>query len=100
MATLWVVEFAELPQDERGKDVPVGNLGDVTVQKVTIAGTSAATTNGMQNTTRYVRLLADATCYVAVATSPTASSDTTPFGSEIPEYFGIQPGEKVAVITR
>ena len=50
-----------------------------------------------------VRVMADANCFVTWGEDPTATDDGLsgrPMGSENPEYFDIEAGHKIAVITR
>lgn len=79
-------------------------LGDpIEVLTVAIGGSSAATsaitTSGTMPRVR-VRLFAQSDCYIAWGENPTASSSTTPLGSENPEFFDVARGHKIAVITR
>ena len=74
---------------------------------ITIGGTSAASAGvvdpGGGNRARYVRVVADAICWVTWGGSPTALNDGTEgrmLGSENPEFFWIPADEKIAVIQR
>ena|SRR5210317_1180732 len=81
-------------------DLPMRPNG---TQKVTVATSSAATTNAVAGQTRVVRLLNDPTtagslAFVTFGKTPTATTGDTPLADGREEYFQINPGEKVAVI--
>lgn len=49
--------------------------------------------------TRFVRLQCDTRCAVRVTTAGTAATTSNkPLAADSPEYFGVQPGDKVSVI--
>lgn len=70
-----------------------------TSQKVTIGGTSAAS-SALGAGTTIVRVFSDTDCHLAFGAAPTAVATGTnlflPAG--IAEYFGVTPGSKIAVI--
>lgn len=83
--------------------IPRSELGDAiqamypgTVQKVTVSGTSAATSNAV--TSSIVRLLSTTDCHIKFGVTPTATTNDTLLLANIPEYFAINNGEKVAAI--
>lgn len=72
---------------------------------VTVSGTSAqsATISGSNKEMRRCRLMADTDCFVTWGDNPTALNDGTegrPLDAENTEIFGIQAGQKIAVIER
>lgn len=69
-------------------------------QKVSVSGTSAATTNtiGGERTWAVVRLLSTTDCHVAFAASPTATTNNMLLKANMPEYFKMNSGDKVAAI--
>ncbi len=67
-----------------------------TVQKVTVSGTSAATPNAVSSSV--VRLLSTTDCYFVFGVTPTATANHSLLIANIPEYFTITPGEKVAAL--
>lgn len=72
-----------------------------TVQKVSVSGSSAATTNaiaGDGNGVGIVRLMSTTDCYVKFGVSPTATTNDMYIAAYQPEYFKINAGEKVAAI--
>jgi len=48
--------------------------------------------------THLVRLVATTNCYVAFGTDPTADTSSLLLIANVPEFFGVKPGEKVAVL--
>lgn len=70
---------------------------------ITISGTSAQSTAITADSRRRkrVRLFTDTDCFVTWGSDPTAASGSSrPMGAENPEYFDIEAGHKIAVITR
>ena len=70
-------------------------------QDVTIASTvvSTTSTNAFGPTTTNVRLLATVACYVNFGPNPTAiKPGGMRLARNLPEYFGVAPGMKVAVL--
>lgn len=64
---------------------------------------SAVPTTGVVGPLAGVRVHSDADCYVTWGDNPTALDDGTEgraVGAENPEYFGVPPGQKLAVISR
>jgi hypothetical protein len=49
--------------------------------------------------TRLVRLMCDTRCAIRISTAGTAATTSNkPLAADSPEYFGVQPGDKVSVI--
>ena len=96
MATLFVAVW------ETAVEVAMGD--PLQEFQVNIAGTSTASSEtviGGDNKRRRIRLFADADCFVTWEETPVAvSTASRPMGAENPEYFDIQAGYKIAVITR
>jgi len=79
------------------EEVVVIGAGSLKSAVITAAGASAT------NVRRVVRLYAIADCFVTWGADPTAVVDGTDgraIGADNPEYFDIQAGHFVAVITR
>lgn len=70
-----------------------------TTQKVTTSGTTAQS-SAFGTSTTLIRVIATQDCFIVTGTSPTAVADGTcallPAG--IPEYFGVNSGDKIAAI--
>lgn len=68
-------------------------------QFVSCSSTSSQFTNAVN--TGFVRVFADVDIVVEFGDSPTAILGTSiPIAAKIPEYFAIEPGDKVAVRTQ
>ena len=50
-------------------------------------------------TTLMVRIHTDAICSIAFGSSPTATANSKRMAADTTEYFGVKPGDRVAVIT-
>lgn len=98
MATLWITEFDRKPLPTDGDAISqIARLPAVAEQTVSI-GASSAQSAALNNDTRFVRLYADAACHVLVGSNPTATAAKMPLAAGAAEYFGVTPGQKIAVI--
>lgn len=89
-------------EDNIGKDevgVPqVAKEPAITKQAFTFAASTQS--DAFSATTKLVRLCnaTDAICYWEIGANPTATADSSPLGANASvEYFGVVPGDKVAV---
>jgi hypothetical protein len=98
MAILDITEYDRLSIDNQGRVILVGLEPQRTNQQVAIGGGSAQSA-ALGDTTRFVRLHADAVCRVAFGPNPTAATTSMRLAAGASEYFGVYPGHKVAVIT-
>ena len=73
-------------------------LRPTTTQKVTISGTSAATSNAFATGAMFVRLVSTTDCHVEFAGTPTATTSSLYLPAEEIEIFKVSPGQKVAGI--
>lgn len=97
MATLYISEFGN--QATIGVSlVPIASLPPVAQQTVAIGGASAASA-AFNAKTHLIRLAADSVCSVLVGDAPTALATSMRLSAGLPEYFGVVPGQKVAVIS-
>lgn len=94
MATLYVAEF------------PTGVVGSMQVaaapplNEQTIAiGAGSVQSTAFKPSTGYVRVVSDTVCSIAFGVNPTATATTMRLAAGAVEYFSVQPGHKVAVIT-
>ena len=98
MAVLYISEYSFQRADYRGSIIPVGAEPAVTTQTVAIGGGSVASA-AFQATTNFIRLHTDAICSVEFGTAPTATTASARMAAGQTEFFGVMPGNKVAVIS-
>ena len=91
--TVNIAQFQSIPTDIQ---IVEGNDAMVS-ENVTSSATSAQST-ALKPTTRIVRIATDTTVRVAFGSNPTATSTDMRVLADTAEYFGVQPGTKVAVI--
>lgn len=84
------------PQSNGGETVQAGRLS--TVQKVSVAAASAATTNAFGASTTLVRVATTTDCYITFAVTPVATTSMTLLPAGSVDYFMVEPGEKAAFI--
>lgn len=88
--------YVRTPLSHNGTAIQAAKPG--TVQKVSVASASAATTNAFGASTSLVRVAVSTDCYVVFAASPTATTSDTFLPAGSVEYFLVEPGEKAAFI--
>ena len=69
-----------------------------TNQNITVAGTSAATSNAFGADTRVVRLAATTACYISIGSSPTATSANAILPANTVDYIIVEPSDKIAAL--
>ncbi len=95
MATLYITEYETLAPIDHGIFAQCGyEDGGVTEQTVTYTTSTAST--AFQDETRFVRVVADALAHVEFGSAPTATISNKPIQANVPEYFGVVGGQKVA----
>lgn len=103
MTLLNIVEFREIQSYPTTDTAQIVKAAVVTTQEITPSGTST-TCVAFNGNTQIVRLCADTTCGiawgVATATIATAVATSMRLIADQPEYFGVQPGQLLAVILR
>ena len=97
MATLYVSEFLRMSSDPRAV-VPVAETPALVDQAISISSTSAQSA-AFGATTRFIRVQSDTACWLLFGANPTATNAKMPLAANVPEYFGVVAGQKVAAIT-
>lgn len=69
-----------------------------THQSVAYTGTAGTISNAVGAQTRIVRVVVTTAAYVTIGGSPTATSSDVYMPANVPDYFKINPGEKVSAI--
>ena len=97
MAKLYVTEFLDAPRI-LGQVIQCGAQPGVDQVPVVI-GAGSLQSAAFAATTRFVRIHADSICSVAFGINPTATANSARMAANESDYFGVAPGQKVAVIT-
>lgn len=93
MAKVYISEY-----EDNGRSIGAQEPSLVEQTPVAIGGTSAQSA-AFAATTRIVRIHTDAICSIAFGSNPTATANSKRLAAGQTEYFGVQGGHKVAVIT-
>lgn len=96
MADVFISEYARLARDADGNVIPVGKEPAVAEQVLEIG--SAVASAAFNESTRLIRVHAEAACCLLFGAAPTAVTTKKRMGAGATEYFGIVPGQKVSVI--
>lgn len=82
-------------EDDESRVIPAVFPGNS--QRVAI-GASSVQSSAMGETTGLVRLTGSSDCYVSFGSNPTATTSSLYLPAGAIEYFGINPGDKIAVL--
>lgn len=97
MATLYISEYATVPK-LNGQLLLASAEPALVEQTVAISGTSAQSA-AFNTNTKFVRIHTDAICSLKFGSSPTATTSGPRLAADSTEFFGVNAGDKVAVIT-
>lgn len=98
MAKLYISEFNDVNVRQGALTPIVPGVASVEQTPVTITGTSAQSA-AFGAESRIVRLHTDVVCSVLFGSSPTATANSRRLAANQTEYFRVNPGDKVAVIS-
>lgn len=105
MATLYVTEFSGLSMGWNGGTIPTDGLIQIAAapalaNQIVSMGSGASTPSGaFTGTTHIIRVISDTTCWIDIGTTPAATNAKMLIVANSPEYFGVRPGDKIAVIS-
>jgi len=99
MAKLYITEFKRMPNNRAdiGGEPQMATLPSLGTQVVTFTTTSVQSVAFGANT-RFVRIQADADTCIRGGSNPTAVTTDMRITAGVPEYFGVNPGDKIAAI--
>lgn len=97
MATIYVTEFATMGSALNGVAQVAARPG-LAKQSMAITGSSTTLTNKFSAQTRFIRVHTDAICSIAVGAVPVAVATSDRMSAESTEYYGVVPGDNLAVI--
>ena len=97
MATLYLSEFANMA-GVGSRFVNAAPMAPLAEQTLSIGGSSTRS-NAFSSTTQIIRVAADQACSISIGASPTATATKARLPANVPEYFAVQPGHMLAVIT-
>lgn len=98
MSKLYITEFATLGPDASGTSVPIPQYPPVATQTPLTLGATQQSA-AFNAATRFIRLRADGACHFVIGSgSFSATVNDTPLDANAPEYIGVNPGMKLAVI--
>ena len=96
MAVAYISEYSKFAPDPSG----VGQVPqEPAIVNQTVAIGNVASSDAFNAATRFVRIHVDAICSIKFGAAPTATTDDARLAAGQTEYFGVNPGDKVSVIT-
>lgn len=97
MATLYITELEEQGRDGNNQLAPAPQLPPVAQQTVAV-GAGSIQSAALNARTRMVRLVSDVACSIDVGANPTATATSLRLSANVPEYFAVKAGLKIAAI--
>ena len=98
MATLYITEFSVLQSKFLYSTAQMA-LQPALVDQVVAIGGSSTNSAAFNANTNFVRLHTDAICSIQIGLAPTATTTNARLAANETEYYGVRPGDKVAVIS-
>jgi hypothetical protein len=95
---LYITEYQSLARANNGPHVAAGQEPNVAEQQVSIGGTSTQSA-AFNAKTGFVMIHTDAICALAFGNDPTAVANRHRMAAGEVRFYGVSPGQKVAVIT-
>jgi len=100
MAKVYIEEYKEMAKIQSSKaDLAAPQEPSIVEQTPVAIGVGSAQSAAFNEQTRFVRIHTDAICSIKFGDNPTATADSKRLAANATEYFGVVPGQKVAVIT-
>jgi hypothetical protein len=93
MATAYITEYGGAGAER----TQVASSPAITSQTVAIG--SEAKSAAFNSQTRIIRVHVDAICSILIGLSPTATTASARMSANSTEYFGVNPGDKISVIS-
>lgn len=97
MAYLYITELQSLVTDSRGNIVAAANVPPIAEQQVGVTGSSAQSA-AFNPATKFIMVQPDEVVSLAFGANPTAVVTAHRMAAGETRYYGVQPGQKVAVI--
>lgn len=99
MAKLYVTEFADVVRPPNSASPPFGALQSLATDQAPITFSTSTQSAAFAATTRFIRIHTDSICSIAYGSNPTATTANFRMAAGQTEYFGVNPGDKIAVIS-
>lgn len=97
MPALYITEFSDEANASDGRPMQAVQTPSIGTQTVAIGGASAQSA-AFKSNTRIVRINTDMACHVVFGANPVATTSMARMSADQTEYFGVVPGQKIAVI--
>lgn len=98
MAFAYITEYLRQPRDGIERVLPAGQEPALAVQKIAI-GVGSVQSSPFNAKTTFIAMHVDAVCSYKFGDNPTAAATDMRMPADGTMYFGVYPGQRVAVIT-
>ena len=96
MAILYITEFELIPLAPNGETLWLANMSQIVAQQTVTYTTTTPSATAFNSRTSFVRLYSDEKAHLNFGSTPIATVEDAPIAADSPEYFGVNPGDKVA----
>jgi hypothetical protein len=96
MATLYVTEFSKAGTNPNGT-TQIAVMPPL-AEQIVVVGAGSLSSAAFNAATTLIRVATDASCSIAIGTSPAATTSKLRLAANTVEYFGVSAGDKIAVI--
>lgn len=94
----FISEYSRLGITIAGVQPPISSEPSITDQAVDFSG-GATQSAAFSATTYFIRVWCDAQASLAFGSNPTATTANMPIGAGAPEYFGVNPAQKMSAVS-
>lgn len=99
MAKLYITEYGQMARVANNRDVMTGQEPCVVDQTPVVIGAGSLQSAAFNANTKFVMIHTDAICSIAFGADPTATANKQRLAANETRFYGVIPGQKVAVIT-
>lgn len=101
MSTMYITEYSRIAGDADGHVIQAGKHDEYDVDQKQTFTTTAGVSAAFGAKTHFIRVVCDGAGYLAFGATPTAVTLTgTPVQANTPEFFGVEPGQKISAVTQ
>lgn len=101
MAKIYISEYKHIAYAYvGGRNNPLMIASEMSPPKDSVVdfGSGEAKSPAFQAGTLFIRVWADADCCIRIGDNPTATTSNKPVSAKMPEYFSVNPGQKLSAI--
>ena len=99
MPTLYISEFATCAIDARGQPVAAPDYPTTVPDYIVDITVASLQSQQFSGHTRFIQFTTDARCSIVISANPVATTINCPVNVGDKSFVGVQPGDRIAVIS-